>query len=80
MSKNQARKIQPNTTRSDSANQKSTSKSNSKGFIVGLVPQRTKNCTEKVYQQLMEEYAFHLRRLEMVKKLRDCLNGHGDLS
>ena len=77
MSVNQVRHIRPYTTDIDSTHQDPTRKKDKTRPVLGLVPQRKDFSCDESFQQVMDIYIFHCRRLEMVKRLRDCLNGNG---
>jgi len=77
MSKNQAKGIHFYSASSKSAHPESTSKKNKTGYIVGLVPQRRNFSSEEVFQQVMDKYIPICKRLEMVKRLEDCMKSNG---
>ena len=76
MSVNQVRNIQVNPADIQPTNPGPASKKINTGLFLSLVPQRKNFSNETSFQQVMDKYIFHCRRLEMVKKLRDCLNGN----
>ena len=71
MSENTARNSHSNIADFESIPQRTTKKKT--GVILGLVPHRKYFLSDESFQQVMDEYIFHCRRLEAIKKLRDCL-------
>ncbi len=68
MSKNQVRDITPHPTTQDESP------------VLGLVPQRHQFSSERIFQQVMENYIYHLRRLEIIKQIEDCMKKRSNKS